>query len=636
MGNNVNRQRIIIAIGVGVLSVQAWADKGGAAFKRGAKAEHEASYDTAQSYYKEAATLSPANARYRAAYTRMRFAAGSQHLRTGQVLRNAGALTEALVEFQHAVEIDSSSFIAQQELRRTSDMVSRKERKRTNPKAESPLAKMVEEVGAPLELQPVSNSTISLRMTAPAVVAYRTICKLAGINVLTDADYRPQKISVELSDVTLQEALDMVRLQSKTFFRVVTPNTIFVAADSPGKRKELEQNVVKTFYLKNISTPNELQEAANLVRQILDVSRVQLLAAQDALILRGTRDQMILAEKLLTDFDKPKAEVIIDVAVMEVTRDRLRTIGANLPTSVSFGVTQGDPISAATGTGGTPAPANSGGYKVHVGQFSAVLPSSGSFTLLASDSNAKVLQSPQLRALNDEKATLRIGDRVPIATGSFQPGMVGGAGVSPLISTQFQYLDVGVNIDIIPHIHADGEVTLRMALEISSVTGVQNIGGISQPVIGQRRIEHTARLADGEVNLLGGILEESETQSLSGYPWISKLPILKYLFAQENKDRRENEIIFAITPHIVRSKEVNDQNLRVVEVGTGNSIELRHPRPAPAPDGSKVAQDAGGAKPDGNIPQNGTNPAAAVALTGTANASRLTLPNKQVKPDDPR
>ncbi|MBV9226924.1 MAG: type II and III secretion system protein [Acidobacteriaceae bacterium] len=197
------------------------------------------------------------------------------------------------------------------------------------------------------------------------------------------------------------------------------------------------------------------------------------------------------------------------------------------------------------------------------------------FSLLSTDSNTKLLQNPEIRALSNEKATLRIGDRVPIATGSYQPGIVGGGSISPLIGTQFQYLDVGVNIDITPHVHANGEVTLKMALEISSVTGQQNIGGVTQPIIGQRRIEHETRLTDGEVNLLGGILEDSDTQSLSGYPWLSKIPILRYLFAQDSRERRENEIVFAITPHIVRSQDINEENLRTVEVGTGSSIDLR-------------------------------------------------------------
>jgi general secretion pathway protein D len=167
--------------------------------------------------------------------------------------------------------------------------------------------------------------------------------------------------------------------------------------------------------------------------------------------------------------------------------------------------------------------------------------------------------------------------------------------VSPLVSTQFQYLDVGVNIDITPHIHSDTEVTLKMSLEISSVTGTQNIGGITQPVIGQRRIDHETRLADGEVNLLGGILKDTETQSMSGYPWVSKIPILKYLFAQDTRERTENEVVFAITPHIVRARDITEDNMRQIELGTGTQIDLRRKTPAPA--ASTTGNPAGATKP---------------------------------------
>jgi general secretion pathway protein D len=572
---------------IAALVFPAYADRARDAYNRGLREEHEAHYDGAYEAYKQAHEFSPNDAKYFAAYTRLRFNAAAQHLRTGQLLRNTGSLAQALAEFQRAVEIDGSSFIAQQELRRTVDMIRRRERQQTELKTEPEPAKPGDGIAETVALRPISNSPITLHMTVNSDMAYRTICSLAGLNVLIDPEYKPQKITIDLSDVTIREALDMVRLQSKTFWRPVLANTIFVAADSPTKRKEYEQNVMKTFYLRNITTPAELQEAANIVRQILDVSRVQLLQAQDALIVRGTPDQMVLAERLLADFDKPKSEVVIDIAVMEVSRDRLRTLGTNLPTTAGVGIVSSNSSSTSSGGTGTSA-TSSGGINVNVGGISSVgafavsVPSGGSFTALASDSNSKILQSPEIRVLNDEKAMLRIGDRVPIASGSFQPGIVGGGGVSPLISTQFQYLDVGVNIDITPHIHGDREVTLKMSLEISTVTGNENIGGISQPIIGQRRIEHEARLADGEVNLMGGILEQSETQSLSGYPWISKVPILKYLFGQDNRERRDTEIVFAITPHIVRSQDVSEDSVRTIDVGTANAIELRRKATSPA------------------------------------------------------
>jgi general secretion pathway protein D len=334
----VNRKPLAILTALTALCLPAYADRASDAYKHGVDAERHENYDSAYTFYKQANTLTPNNPKYLSAYTRVRFNAAAQHIHSGQLLRNTAALTQALAEFQRAVEIDASSFIAQQEVRVTADMIRRKERQRAAPKADVPAAKVADLLADLVELQPLSNAPITLHLTVNSDAAYKTICKLAGINVIMDPDYRPQKITVDLTDVTLREALDMVRLQSKTFWRPVLRNTILVAAESASKRKEVEQNVMRTFYLQNISTPADLQEAANVVRQMLDVTRVQLLAAQDALIVRGTPDQMVLAEKLLADLDKPKSEVVIDIAVMQVSRDRLRTMGMNVPTSVSVGV----------------------------------------------------------------------------------------------------------------------------------------------------------------------------------------------------------------------------------------------------------------------------------------------------------
>src|SRR5213075_1386778 len=185
-------------------------------------------------------------------------------------------------------------------------------------------------------------------------------------------------------------------------------------------------------------------------------------------------------------------------------------------------------------------------------------------TALFSDSTVKIIQNPQIRALDGQKATLKIGDRVPVATGSFQPG-IGGVGINPLVNTQFQYLDVGVNIDITPRVHAGREVTLKVMLDISSVTSRVNIGGIDQPVIGQRKIEHEIRLKEGEVNLLGGILEDQDTKSLTGIPGLAQIPILKYLFSQTNTEHRENEIVFVLIPHVVRGQELSELNQRALQ-----------------------------------------------------------------------
>jgi general secretion pathway protein D len=380
---------------------------------------------------------------------------------------------------------------------------------------------------------------------------------------------------------------------------------------------------MKAFYLRNVSTPAELQEAANTLKGILDITRIQLIPAQNAMILRGTPDQMVLAQKLLEDIDKPKSEVEIDIAVLSVSRSKMLTLGAVPPTSVNVNLTSpttSTTTSVTTGSGNSATGTTSSGSGFTLNDLKNLNATNivvsippYSFTALAGDSNTKVLQKPQIWAVDNQKATLKVGDRIPIATGSF--GASGGTqGYGALVNTQFQYIDVGVNIDITPHIHSDREVTLKMTLEISSVTGTQNIGGINQPTIGQRRIDLESRLRDGEVNLVGGILDDTETQSLSGYPLLSKIPILKYFFAQEAKQKQEDEIVFAITPHIVRSQEVTGQNLRLVDLGAGGSVSVRHTDPRKAAAAQPAATDVGS-------PQNDRAPATDPNETGPAVAS---------------
>jgi general secretion pathway protein D len=609
----MKRARIFAALILLVsFSVAAHADQASSAFKKGVQAESKNDYDAAFQAYSQAHSLKPKDAKYFTAFTRMRFYAAVQHVSKAQALRESGRLQEAVVEFQRAAEIDPTNFAARTEAHRTEEIIKKQAHAgEETPKKEMPLDKMAQEAAGPVELQQLSNTLISLRLTENATMVYKTIAHLAGINVLFDQDYKPPKITVELNDVTLREALNTVALQTKTFWTPVSSNTIMIAADTTAKRKDMENSVMKTFYLKNVSTPAELQEAAATLKSILDLNRIQLVPNQNALILRGTTDQMVLAQKLLTDLDKPKPEVVIEIAVLQVSRSRIRTLGVNPPTSAN--------VVLVPGTGGSGGGSGSGGSftintlrNLDATNFQVSIPGA-SVTTLMSDSNTKLIQNPEIRVLDNEKATLKIGDRVPVATGSFGAA-AGGGGVSALVNTQFQYLDVGVNIDITPHIHSDHEVTLKMTLEVSSVSGTQNIGGISQPIIGQRRIEHETRLRDGEVNLVGGILEDTETNSLSGYPWLTKIPILKYLFGQEDKQRQENEIVFAITPHIVRAQEVTDENLRLVDLGRGSSVTVGHTDPrrnAPARAPNTMEQTASPNSPNRNAPQKAVTPPAA-------------------------
>jgi general secretion pathway protein D len=596
-----------VALLVLVVIVPAIADKAKTLYEKGQDAEAREHFEEAYNLFKQAYDLKPKDLRYKSSFERLRFKAAATIVHHGQLLRDDGKLQEALAEFQKAAQIDPSLFIAQQELKKTLQMMN----DATNPPPQSAappsaLERKIREASGPVELAPISVVPITVKLTEDSKVIYQTIGQLAGVNVLFDPDYTSRRIKVELNGVTLEDALQITALESKTFWRPVTLNTIFVAQDNPAKRKELEQSVLKTFYLQNLSQPTELQDVVNAIRAVLDVQRVQQLLSQNALVVRGTPAQIALAEKLVEDLDKARPEVVVDIAVLQVSKDKSRTLGLSPPTSATVALQSNinttSTTTSTTGTTTTPTSSGSGGLEL----------------------DTKMLQNPQVRALDNQKATLKIGERVPVATGSFQPG-IGGVGINPLVNTQFQYLDVGVNIDVTPHVHGDREVTLKITMEISSVVGQSSIGGISQPIIGQKKVEHEIRLKDGESSLIGGILDDSQTKSLSGIPGLAQIPILRYLFGQVTQDHSQDETVFAITPHVIRGTSLSELNQRAIDIGTANSIELRrisHPvTPAsPTPAGQAPGGQAAATPPPAAQPaQPAANPAAAPGQQGSAN-----------------
>jgi len=595
--------------------ISAVAESARSLYKKGKDAEARQNYEQAYDLYKQAYDQSPRDLSYRTAYERLRFLAGASHVHRGQLLRQAGRLQEALAEFQKAAEIDPSSAIAKQEIQVTNRMIQQGQGAAPQTQREpSVLEQRLQNAGAPVQLGAIPNVPMTMKQTADSKIIYETIGKLAGINVLFDPDYTSRAIKVDLNSVSLEEALQIVAMESKTFWRPVTSNTIFVAADNPAKRKELEQSVIKTFYLSNLSQPTELQDVVNALRQILEIQRIQPLPSEGAIVVRGNPDQIALAQKLVSDLDRSKPEVVVDIAVMQINRDKNRTLGINPPTSMSI---QLQPNVTATptnnnnnnnGLGGvtTPTPSTNGSINLNsLANLNAtdfqVTISQATVSAIFSDTNTKLIQNPQIRSVDGQKATLKIGDRIPIATGSFQPG-IGGVGINPLVNTQFQYQDVGVNIEVTPRVHSNGDVTLKIAMDISSVTGQSNIGGITQPIIGQRKVDHEVRLREGEANLLGGMLEDLNSKSLSGIPGLSQIPLLKYLFGQTQTEHRETETVFVLIPHVVRRQVLTELNEQAIDVGTASAISLRNVNRSnsqPGGGGTNPASGAGSV----NVPQ---------------------------------
>lgn len=555
-------------------------------YNAGRKAEDLQDYDTALVSYDRAMRAEPTNAEYKLRAAHLRFEAGQFHVEQGEKALQKGDLQGALGEFQKAQALDSSNSAAEQEIRRTMDLLAAKTAGETpkinpNPSDDDDLSP------GPPELKPVSHDLINLKMTNDARVVYETIAKLAGLSVIFDPDFTSRRITAELPNITLEEALDAVALESKSFWKPQTSGVIIVAPDNPQKRKDLEDEVVRTFYLSNTLTPQDLTEVVTGLRQLLDLRRVQQVNAQNAIVIRATPDQLLLAAKIIRDIDKAKPEVLIHVQVLTASVDRLRDLGilpgqsialtfnptcANQPSSTGCSTNSS---TSTTTTTTSPLQITLNALKnLSTADYSLTLPGATANAILT-DNKTRIIQDPEVRVSDGQKATLKIGDRVPVATGSFQAGVgVGTSTVNPLVNTQFQYIDVGVNIDVQPRVHPDGDVSMKLSVEVSQITGTSNIGGIEQPVISQRKIEHDIRLKDGEVSVLGGLMERTVTKNVNGIPGLAQLPLFRYLFSDNSNEVAEDEVLIVLTPHVLRFPSITAENLRTLAAGTDSNARV--------------------------------------------------------------
>jgi general secretion pathway protein D len=593
--------------------------KGDKLLKLGAQAEARKEYDKALEYFEQAIKEDPKEPSYELAARRARFEGGTAHMEAGNKLQKAGEIEKALAEFQKAFAMDPGSMIALQNIQQAKELLEQKQKGLVPPgekpltsaeKAQKDSLEMIASLQAVPELKPVTNQISLLKMNnQPPKVLYETVGKLAGINVLFDPQIQPGKnANLDLNNVTLQEALDYIALLTKTFWKPVSANAIFVTEDNVTKRRDYEDEVVKVFYLKNPTSTQEFSEMVTAVRSVTDVRRMFQFNAENAVVVRDTVDKVALVEKLLHDLDKPKAEVVIDVIVMDISSDVSHQIGAGLVSNgtnglaVPFQFSPTNPITSAingtgaTGTGGTGATSTTtttttttgttgstaGSFVAlsqlgHIGSsdFSTTLPGA-MLQAVMSDSRTKIQESPEVRVSDGQKVTLKIGEKYPYATGSFQPG-VGTVGVSPLVSTQFQFVDVGVNVDLTPHVHGNDEVTLHVSIDITDIASTLNLGGLSQPVIGQKKNEADIRLKDGEVSLLGGLMSDQDTSVIGGIPGLVNIPILgKYLFGNVSKDKQKEQLMIALIPHIVRRPDITGLDMKTIAAGTDATVKLSY------------------------------------------------------------
>ena len=596
--------KVILSVGgLAVLASSLSLNCGGGyslAYREGHKAELKRDWDTALVDYEKAREGDPANSLYILHETLARSNATALHFRTGRQMLKDGRSEEAAGEFQKAVRIDPTNQAARQEL----DILLRQqaETKKTHTEALQKALKEREQASETAEvvLQPLPPEPLAhFRLTADSRRVFETLGKLAGLNVAFTPDFRPAPLAEDLSGVKISDALQLVSMQSKSFWKVITPNTILVIPDNPNNRRDYDQEVLKTIYLSNPLQPADRTAITTALKQVLGLQRIMDNPDANAIIIRDTPEKVAAAEELVRHLDRSKAEIMLDINIVEADRDRIRDLGLSLGTvNASTGsITPGIgveaallPPAAASTTGSTSAAATVGATAINALTYkdiAVILPGVTAAAVL-NDNKTHIMQSPQVRVTDGETAKLKIGSRVPYATGSFLPSLGGttssSGSVGLLASTQFQFQDVGVNLELTPHLLSNGEIAVHAKIEISSLGASITVGGVSEPTFGQRVIEDDFRLQEGEVNLLGGLIQKTFNDQVQGIPGFGDIPGLRYLFSQDNKEVNDQEVLVMLTPRVIRLPEPGPLEGAAVPVAAGGGSEERpgfieNPRP---------------------------------------------------------
>ncbi len=546
------------------------------ALNRGRSAELRQDYDIAVVEYTKALRLRPNDSDARLALDRAKIRAAQDHFMRGRRLAATGKLDRALVEFELASELNPSGGDIDDELRSTRNKLRAKIAVAREGKTELQTI-----IDRSRDLPP-PGMDLPAGVKMPASLTFRdassrdvfmTIARFANISLIFDTAFREAPVSVDLRNASLEDALSTVAGATRTFFRVTAPKTIVVIPDTPAKRREYEEEIVRTFYLSNA----DLKETMDLLRMVLDARRISPTTATNALTIKDTPERIAAASRVVSAIDKARPEVIIDVELLEVDRTRLQ----------EYGLQFASPGNPPTGINGTVSiPTDSTGT-ISLGALKNLTSSDLLFSglptlyyrLLKSDTNTRILANPQLRTADGMPAHAGFGQQVPVPVTTFAPIATGGQPQQPI--TSFNYQNIGVNIDITPRTHHDDDVSLSLKIGVTSISG-SGFGGL--PTFGNREVSTIIRLRDGETNMLAGLIRDDERRSLDGIPGLSDIPLLGRLFAHNQKTTEQSDIILTLTPHIIRVLDLTEADLRPFRVGRDSVSPLAElPLPAEPP-----------------------------------------------------
>jgi general secretion pathway protein D len=548
---------------------------GSRAFQDAREEETLGHYDLAVMQYAKALELEPGNAGYKASLARARLRASQFHFEKGKMYRASGRADLAVVELEQAVLLDKTNDYAAVELSKAQEELAEEEALRNAPSEMQRLKKKTRgaRAVAPI-LEPASDKPINLNFPQPKPIKqiYRALADAAGINVIFDPQLKDDNVSIVLTQIDFQKALETLLRQENHFYKIIDERTILIAADTPQNRKTYEDLVIRTFFLSNA----DVTEVANALRALLQTTRISINKAENSITLRDTADKVAIAERIVDQNDKQVAEVVVDVELLQINTEKAlnlgltlapRQIGATIP--APGGMTN---LGAALG-------ANMFNWsqlkQININSFGFTIPSV-LLTFIKDNTDAQLLAKPQLRISEGQKAQLLIGDKVPIPVTSFSTSNVSGSNVVPI--TSYQYQDIGIKIEVEPRVHHNKEVTLKLMTEVSNINGYAPgsvAGGSAQPIIGTRTISSNIRLKDGETNFLAGLYRTDKSQTKTMIPFLSDIPILGRLFTQNNTDAKTTDLVLTLTPHLIRIPDVTEEDVTPYYVGTDTNISYQ-------------------------------------------------------------
>jgi general secretion pathway protein D len=594
-------------------------------FRRGEEASSLGNWDEAVAEYTKAVQENPDKTEYKIALERATQNAARDHIARARDLESKDQLDAALLEYHRAVELDGSNRLAAARAIELEKII-RDRIEATRPKpAIDKLREEARRTNGPLLSPTAPLPVVSFGPNASVRDILNFIGTATGINVTYDQAYQDKAYTVRLEDVTLEQALQQIMAANQLFYKILNPKTIIVVPDNAQKHAQYDDLVVRVFYISHA-------DVAELAQVLNTVMRIPTMPVQPTLLpnktantitVRATAPIVDVIERIIRANDKPRAEVVVDVQILEVNKNRAKTLGLNL-NSYALGLTLSPevapPNTPATNPPTSPPPFNLNTISqgISTADFYLSIPTAV-VNFLASDSHTKIVAKPQLRGAEGTKLTMNLGDEIPVLSTVFGAAAAGGFASVP--QSSFNYRTVGIILEMTPRVTYDGEIVLDgFSVESSALGATISVAGQDVPSFASRKVTTKLRLREGESTLLAGLLKDEQRTILTGFPGLIRTPVLRSLFGQTNEQVNQSDIVMLLTPHIVRTHELTVQDLSSIYIGTQQNIGLGGPPPliAPAPDGGGANPPGGsaGAAPGGalsggalgGVPPNASSP----------------------------